>query len=273
MKTLENQTLLYDEDCPLCQAYTTGFIKIGMLDQNGKKPFTDISQNELDFIDIKRAANEIALIDTKNKTAIYGIESLLKVIGNSFPLLETIGKINPINFILRKLYSFISYNRKVIIPSQYTPNSKLNCEPTFSFKYRILYLLFAITITILALYHCSKMIPMLPKSSYLRECILATGQLIFQSIFLLKKDKKTILIYLGNVMTVSLLGSLLLLPVILLNKIILVNKYIVLVWFGLTVLLMLKEHYRRVNLLNLPKYLSLTWVLYRIIALFIILNL
>ncbi len=32
MKTLENQTLLYDEDCPLCQAYTSAFVKTGILD-------------------------------------------------------------------------------------------------------------------------------------------------------------------------------------------------------------------------------------------------
>jgi len=42
MKTLENQTLLYDEDCPLCQAYTSAFVKTGILDENGKKPFTKI---------------------------------------------------------------------------------------------------------------------------------------------------------------------------------------------------------------------------------------
>lgn len=36
MKTLQNQTLLYDEDCPLCQVYTTGFIKAKMLDENGR---------------------------------------------------------------------------------------------------------------------------------------------------------------------------------------------------------------------------------------------
>ena len=36
MKTLENQTLLFDEDCPLCRIYTSRFIKAGMLDENGK---------------------------------------------------------------------------------------------------------------------------------------------------------------------------------------------------------------------------------------------
>jgi hypothetical protein len=36
MKTLTNQTLLYDEDYPLCRVYTSGFIKAGMLGQNGE---------------------------------------------------------------------------------------------------------------------------------------------------------------------------------------------------------------------------------------------
>lgn len=53
MKTLENQTLLYDKDCPLCQAYTTGFIKAGMLDKNGKKPFSNLTNEEQNFIDNK----------------------------------------------------------------------------------------------------------------------------------------------------------------------------------------------------------------------------
>ena len=40
MKTLEDQTLLYNEDCLLCRAYTLGFIKAGMLDENGKKSYS-----------------------------------------------------------------------------------------------------------------------------------------------------------------------------------------------------------------------------------------
>ena len=272
MKTLEHQTLLYDQDCPLCQAYTSGFIKTGMLDKNGKKPFAEISEEESHYIDIERAANEIALIDTQNKTTLYGIDSLLKVIGNSFPLIETIGKAKPVYLALRKLYSFISYNRKAIIPGPNATNTKLKCEPAFHFGYRFLYILFALVMTSVALYQYSKMLPLPLQGNYIRECILTAGQLIFQGVFLLKKDKETIVAYWGNLMTVSFFGSLLLLPLLLLDTIIAVNEYVVLIWFGTTVLLMLKEHFRRIGLLKLPKYLSLTWILYRLIALFFILN-
>ena len=273
MKTLENQTLLYDEDCPLCRVYTSGFIKAGMLDENGKKPYCQLSAEEQNFIDVKRASNEIALVDNENKTVIYGIDSLLKVIGFSFPWMEKIGNLKPIKFFLKKLYSFISYNRKVIIPSKIKKEIKLQCVPDFNYKYRILYILFAATITTFVLYKFSDSIRILPKSTILRELILALGQIVFQSLFLIKFEKKIILNYVGNLMTVSLMGSLLLLPILILNLIFNIPELITLGWFGITVLLMLIEHSRRVKLLELPFYLSITWVIYRIIALTIILNL
>ncbi len=273
MKTLENQTLLYDEDCPLCQAYTTGFIKTGMLDENGKKPFTNLTDDEHSFIDIKRASNEIALVDNKNKTVLYGIDSLLKVIGNSFPWMEKAGNVPPIKYFLKKLYSFISYNRKVIIPNKKANDNVLQCVPSFSYKYRILYIVFATTITALTLYNFSELISSLPKGNFSRELILALGQIAFQSMFLLKFDRQTILNYAGNIMTVSLMGSLILTPILILNQFLNLPEIIILSWFGMTVSIMFIEHFRRIKLLELPFYLSYTWVIYRIIALILILNL
>lgn len=273
MKTLINQTLLYDEDCPLCRVYTKGFISAGMLDKNGKKPYCQLNDEEQSFIDVKRASNEIALVDTKNKTVIYGIDSLLKVIGHSFPWIEKVGNFKPVKFFLRKLYSFISYNRKVIIPSKINPKIKLQCIPDYSYKYRFKYIAFATIITTFTLFYFSEMLTCLPKTNILRELILALGQMFFQTLFLLHKDKKTIVNYLGNLITVSLMGSIFLMPILIVNSIYNLPEIIVVAWFGFTVLLMLLEHSRRVKMLELSFYLSITWVVYRIIALIIILNL
>ena len=109
MKTLNNHTILYDEDCPLCNAYTSTFINTKMLDEEGRKPYCKISNHEREFVDIERAANEIALVDNEKNQVIYGIDSLLKIIGFSFPVIEKIGNFTPVNYLLRKLYSFISY--------------------------------------------------------------------------------------------------------------------------------------------------------------------
>lgn len=273
MKTLDHQTLLYDEDCPLCSLYTTGFIKAGMLDENGKKPFSDLTDEEQIFIDVNKASNEIALVDNKNKTVLYGIDSLLKVIGNSFPWMEKVGTIYPIKCFLKKLYSFISYNRKVIIPNKKENGKALQCVPSFNYKYRVLYLVFATFITALTLYNFSALLTDFPKGNFSRELILAFGQLAFQSLFLLKLDSKTILNYAGNLMTVSVFGSLILTPILILNQFFNISEIIILGWFALTVLIMFIEHFRRIKLLELPFYLCYTWVIYRLIALTIILNL
>lgn len=272
MKTLENQTLLYDKDCPLCQAYTSGFIKTGMLDKQGKKPYSDLSEEEQTFVDIKRAANEIALVDNKNKTVLYGIDSLLRVIGNSFPFIEKIGKSKLVNYLLKKMYSFVSYNRKVIIPNKEEKGTFLKCVPDFNYRYRLLYILFATTITVATLYNYSKHIAILPEANITREILLALGQIVFQFLFIYKLDKQTKLNYVGNLMTVSLIGSLLLLPILIANSFIKIHEMAILSWFAFTVLIMFTEHFRRLKILNLSGYLSLTWVIYRAIALYIILT-
>ena len=123
------------------------------------------------------------------------------------------------------------------------------------------------------MYKFSDSVSVLPKSTIARELILALGQIVFQSLFLIKLDKKIILNYTGNLMTISLMGSLLLLPILILNLVVNTPEFVILGWFGITVLLMLVEHSRRIKLLELPFYLSITWVIYRIIAFIIILNL
>ena len=212
MKTLENQTLLYDEDCPLCRVYTSGFIKAGMLDENGKKPYCQLSDEEQNFIDVKRASNEIALVDNENKTVIYGIDSLLKVIGFSFPWMEKIGNLKPIKFILKKLYSFISYNRKVIIPSKIKKEIKLQCVPDFNFKYRILYIMFAVVSSSLLLNKFNDNL------TILKTILFTTVLILIQSIILFKLSKKIMLSYIGNFTTSILFGTLLLLPIIVLKS-------------------------------------------------------
>ena len=272
MKPLINQTLLYDDACPLCSVYTSGFIKTGMLDASGRKPYVQLTDDEMIYIDVQRAANEIALIDRQNKTVLYGIDSLLKVIGNSFPFVARVGNFKPIYYLLAKLYSFISYNRKVIIPNKKS-DAALQCIPDFKYSYRIAYIVFATLVTAIILFNYSILIETLPNGNFGRELALATGQIIFQGLLLLNRDKQTALNYFGNLITVSLMGSLLLVPMLLMSHFFEIHQLLILGWFGLTAAIMFAEHYRRIILLSLPHYLCYTWVTYRIIALALILNL
>lgn len=272
MSTLNNHTLLYDDECMLCNIYTSGFISAKMLDKNGRKPFHKVSKKEEEYVNVSRAANEIALVNNENKSVTYGIDSLLKVIGYTYPWMAKIGNLNIINYLLKKLYSFISYNRKVIVPSTKDNTEALTCVPDFNLKYRILYILFAVSITSSALFYFSILIKALPAANFSREFALAVGQIAFQAIFLIGRSKEEITNYSGHIMTVSVFGSLGLFQILILNSIIDFPQTLLLFSFSGIMAFMFLEHRRRVALLGLPKYLTYTWVLYRILALVIILN-
>tara|TARA_B100000809_G_C15091272_1_gene513276 strand:+ start:321 stop:1145 length:825 start_codon:yes stop_codon:yes gene_type:complete len=271
MKTLENHTLLYDEDCPLCQVYTSGFIRTGMLDQNGRQAYTAMTYDAQNFIDIERASNEIALVDNENKTVTYGIESLLKVLGVRFPFIEKTGHLKPVKYLLKKLYSFISYNRKVIIPSPENKTNELQCLPSFSTEYRLFYILISGILTTFTLFYFSKNNSIPPHGSLIREGLITSGQLLFQGALIYKLNKKTILNYFGNLMTISLMGSLMLLPLLIINLMIPLHEIIFSIGFGITIFIMFFEHFRRVKLLKLPSFLSFTWALYIVLILITIL--
>lgn len=266
MKTLTHQTLLYDQDCPLCQAYTSGFIITGMLDENGRKSFADISTSDEAILDIDRASTEIALIDNHNKTVTYGIDSLLKVIGYRFPLIKVVGNFPPIHFGLRKIYSFISYNRKVIMPNPTTAKAP-QCVPSFNYTYRIAYILLAVIVATFTVHSYMQLFTWTPKLPWVVIGSLTFGLIAFQWLFIAKKSTQQVIDYTGHLMTVSTFGVLLLIPVLLLNSWIQIPEFLNLHWFILTIILMFVEHVRRVSLLKLPKHLSLTWVVYRIIIL------
>lgn len=132
------KTLIYDNECPLCVAYTGVFVKTGLLEKEGRKNFNEIPAATLAQLDKTRCNNEIPLIDHETGKTWYGIDALLEIIGTKIPLVKTIGKLPVINWLLTKLYKLISYNRKVIVAAQ--PGG-YDCSPDFSTRYRILFLL------------------------------------------------------------------------------------------------------------------------------------
>jgi hypothetical protein len=70
---------------------------------------------------------------------------------------------------------------------------------------------------------------------------------------------------------VSLMGALLLLPLLLLAAIIPLPALVCAAWFFLVVAFMLYEHSRRCRLLGLGYLPSITWVLYRLLVLALLL--
>ncbi|WP_028982520.1 hypothetical protein [Sporocytophaga myxococcoides] len=271
MKTLKSHVIIYDAECPMCNLYTSAFIKSGMLDLEGRTAYNKIGEDIICRIDKDRARNEIALVDTEGGSVSYGLESLYKVVGHNFPIFWHLFRFKPFNFLMKKMYFFISYNRKVIVPSA---ESAFNaCIPDLNIKYRVAFILFAWIVSALTLNAFSgRLVPLVPASNLLREFLICGGQLIFQGALILYLNKRKLWDYLGNVIAVSLIGSILLMPALCFPYSgDMLSNVGFLGYFLLVVGLLLLEHKRRVSLLNLPPALTLGWLVYRLIVLLIIL--
>lgn len=269
MKTLQNHTLIYDNECPMCNIYSKGFIKSGMLDESGREAFTELSLQNRNLLDFKRAKNEIALVDHNRNKVIYGLDSLLLIIGNSFPILEKIARIKPLYWFFKKLYSFVSYNRKQIIPSSKDSLAEA-CVPDFNLKYRLVYITFVVLFSSYVLSIFSAQLGLNLNKNFAREFVICLSQILWQTIFLKLYLKDKIWNYLGNMMTVSLIGTLLLLPSLLLN----LNQVSSTVYFAIVVFIMFLEHLRRCRILKLNLLPTISWMIFRlsIMIIFICLN-
>ncbi|RZJ48695.1 MAG: DUF393 domain-containing protein [Flavobacterium sp.] len=265
MKTLKNHTLIYDNECPMCNIYSKGFIKCGMLDESGREAFTELTFKNENLIDFNRAKNEIALVNHDKNEVIYGVDSLLLIIGNSFPLLEKIARIQPLYWFFKKLYSFVSYNRKQIIPSK-KDDTEQSCVPDFNLKYRLAYLVFVVFFSGYILSLFTAKLGFNVGHHFLREFTICLCQIVWQTVFLKSYLKEKLWDYLGNMMTVSLIGTLLLIPALFLN----LNSISSIIYFGIVVFIMFWEHLRRCKILKLNFFPTISWVLFRMTALAII---
>lgn len=272
MKTLTDHTIIYDDECPMCTEYTKAFVKTGMLDENGREAYTTMAKSGVPNMNWDRARNEIALINKKDGTITYGPESILTIIGHSFPFFKPLFRTGAFKFLVKHLYLFISYNRKVIAPGKVFEGCN-TCTPDLNLTYRWAYIIVAWLLTSIILVFYSRLaVPLFPASGFVREFIVCGGQIIFQGIVAWNLRRERAIHYLGNVMTISLAGALLLLPMILLGRFLDSNLFFI-GYFMLVVALMFLEHLRRVRILEISGYISFTWVLYRFVVLFIILYL
>src|SRR5689334_18479535 len=104
MKTLEDHVIIYDDECPMCNAYTSAFVATGMLDKEGRRAYSTTDQRNIPEVDWHRAKNEIALIDLKNNKVTYGVNSLLSIVGNSMPAFRPLFSTALFQYIIGRVY-------------------------------------------------------------------------------------------------------------------------------------------------------------------------
>lgn len=255
----------------MCRTYTQAFVNSGMLGEGGRAAYQNEMERVCPVIDRQRAVNEIALVNTQNGEVTYGVQSLFKVVGNACPVFGPLFGFRPFGWLMSKVYAFISYNRRVIIPAGKNEGAYVY-QPTFKLQYRIAWLLFTWLGTgcILTAY-AHLLTGIIPLGGPLREYLICGGQIIFQGAVISTFAREKLWNYLGNMMTISFGGSLLLLLMLVAAHWAKLPPVVFPLYFMAVAGLMFLEHIRRTGLMGLGWVMTVTWVLYRVGLLVLIL--
>lgn len=248
-----NKILVYDDACPLCVAYTGAFVNTGLLTTEGRKPFSDASPELLNAINWQRSKNEIPLLDPNTKQVWYGIDALLEILGQKCSPIKTIGSYKPVNWLLKKLYNFISYNRKVIVATKTSPQ-KIDCTPSFNLFYRSLFMIVFLVFNTVMLY---------PLHRYLLAQIpfyaLSAFQLVTLHFVLVCINctlaaflpKRAAIEYLGQINMLALVTVLLLTPLVITDSFIHPGNAVNYIYLALLTIVVIKEYFRRMDYANI----------------------
>lgn len=146
MKTLENKALIYDSNCPMCCWYTDKFIQIGALEETGRISFDELNEIQIQKLDENRSRHEIPLLDKETGKVLYGIDGLTVLLANIFPFFKSILLNETAKKIVKPLYNFISYNRRIIVPTKVAPTKTINCAPDFNIGWRLSLIFFCFSL-------------------------------------------------------------------------------------------------------------------------------
>ncbi len=131
--------VIYDADCPACEVYTKGFVKLGLLAPEARQSnqtFRD--QHIIDRLDPERMRHELPLVDLEGPEVRYGVDALLTVIGFRFPRFARLVQRTFLYGWAKKLYAFVSYNRRIMIPTAPERWQLLDFAPRFHLGYRLI---------------------------------------------------------------------------------------------------------------------------------------
>ncbi|MEL6845423.1 MAG: hypothetical protein AAFP02_19640 [Bacteroidota bacterium] len=148
MKTQTAPIIIYDDQCPMCQAYTHAFVEVGLLEKENRIGFADAKAEALAHLDLNRARHEIPLLDPQTGEVRYGLKALTYLLSSKLPFLRPLLHNQLVYYSLYPLYQLITYNRRLIANSR-SPKEGFDCAPDFHAGYRLAYILLAAMVVIL----------------------------------------------------------------------------------------------------------------------------
>ncbi|MFD2571723.1 hypothetical protein ACFSUS_13845 [Spirosoma soli] len=133
--------IIYDESCPMCRLYTKGMVAVNSSGDLIRISNAQLTQETINRLDTQRARHEIPLVDLDGGETIYGVDTWTYAFSNWNKSVGKLLSLKPLRALFKKLYAFISYNRRIIITSAPGRWNLLDLQPDFHAGYRIAFIL------------------------------------------------------------------------------------------------------------------------------------
>jgi hypothetical protein len=245
----QDHVIIYDSCCPMCSWYTGIFIKSGLLPEEGRQTFSGVRPDILNLIDPNKSRHEIPLVNLQAGTVQYGVDAIMEIVGSRYPTIIRICKFPLLNWIIRKMYKLISYNRRVIVAAEKKPVG-FDSTPDFHVKYRFCFLLIGFIINTIILYPLQ--LTVFDHSVFAGNSIaqvqaahlLLVASNIFIATHLNRNDAYE---YLGQVNMLALSAMLLSLPLMIANMVFTVPELVNNIVLSVILFLTVKEYFRRMH--------------------------
>ena len=138
-------TLIYDDACPMCKAYTAAFHRAGWCE---RAAFSGVGKGTVPAgLDLDRARHEIPLIDRESGDVFYGLDAMTRVIAKGMPAWRPVLRSRLLRLLLTPLYKIITYNRRVIAGT-HAPTVGFDCAPDRHAGWRWTYIVLMSLLTV-----------------------------------------------------------------------------------------------------------------------------
>jgi len=252
LKTIDmedSRVLLYDDYCPLCSCYSGLFVKFGLLNAENRIPFSKADIEILASIDIERGKDEIPFFDRQTGETLYGIDSLLEILGQKASFIKAIGNFAPLKWFLQRLYKLISHNRKVIVARK-CGTGRFDCSPAFSVLYRILFMTICLlfnSIMLWPVHFCLLSHLAVYHLTFIHLEVAHLGFVMINCMMAVFLGRTQAVEYLGQVNMLALIAILLLMPLMFLNSLINMSQFIIATYLFFLTVFIVKEYFRRMK--------------------------
>jgi len=263
---MENKLIIYDSNCKVCVGLRDLMLALRLVKVEECVAYRRLEPQFKQLVSAERFRNEMALIDTRGGTTLYGAEGVSYVFADKIKLLQLLFRFRPFFLLFRFLYKILAFNRYVVA----TPRQQsitCDCYPEAATRYRIAYISLAVFLSVFltALFGASvhEALGVKPAAGAVQLLLMAgTGWVIQILIAALSLERQQALDYVGHLGTIMVAGLLVLVPSMAFYFITGIRFYPFPV---LSVLcssgLMLYLHYHRTLYLGLPQRWTAQWFL------------